>query len=121
MTDLEHDQHDAPASNLNAAVTGVDRRTLDAIFRHPLAHNLAWREVVSLFASIGDAEEKHNGEFEFRIGDDSLAMKRPHNKDLAASDIMDLRHFLTRAGWSPSAAAPVDAEPRSAPVRVAST
>jgi hypothetical protein len=106
MTHPQHDGLDAAASNLNAAVTGVDRRTLDAIFRHPLAHNLSWREVVNLFAAIGGAEEKHNGEFEFRAGDDTLAMKKPHHKDLTGPDVIDLRHFLTRAGWSPSAPPP---------------
>ena len=99
MTDLK----DAP---LPAVVTGVDRRTLDAIFRHPLAHNLAWREVVGLFTAIGGAEEKHNGDFVFRAGDETLAMKRPHDKDLTGPDVMDLRHFLAHAGWSPSGSPP---------------
>jgi len=105
MTALQHDTHDASTSNLNAAVTGTDRRTLDAIFRHPLAHNLSWREVVTLVAAIGAAEEKKNGEFLFQAGDESLTMKKPHNKDLTGPDVIDLRHFLTRAGWSPDAPA----------------
>jgi hypothetical protein len=103
MIILKHDTHDT-------TLTGADRRTLDAIFRHPLAHNLAWREVVGLIGAIGDAEEKHNGEFVFQAGDATLAMKRPHGKDLQTSDVMDLRHFLTRAGWSPNASATPDAE-----------
>jgi hypothetical protein len=110
MTDPKRDGHGVAASNLNAAVTGLDRRTLDAIFRHPLSHNLSWREVVSLFNAIGGAEEKHNAEFVFRVGDDTFAMKRPHNKDLTGPDVMDLRHFLTRTGWSPSASAPPNAD-----------
>jgi hypothetical protein len=105
MTDTGHDAHGAATSNLNAAVTGVDRRTLDAIFRHPLAHNLSWREVVNLFTAIGGSEEKHNGEFVFQAGDQTLAMKKPHTKDLTGPEVMDLRHFLKRSGWSPSASA----------------
>jgi hypothetical protein len=106
MTSPKHDLHDTAALNLNAAVTGVDRRTLDAIFRHPLSHNLSWREVVNLFKAIGDAEEKHNGEFVFQAGDQTLAMKKPHAKDLTGPEVMDLRHFLKRTGWSPNASAP---------------
>jgi hypothetical protein len=106
MTDPRHDDHGGAASNPSAAVTGVDRRTLDAIFRHPLAHNLSWREVVNLFTAIGGSEEKHNGEFVFRAGDDTLAMNKPHTKDLTGQEVMDLRHFLKRAGWSPSESAP---------------
>ena len=105
MTDLKHDLVGAATTNLSAAVTGVDRRTLDAIYHHPLSHNLSWREVVNLFTAIGGAEEKHNGEFAFRAGDETLVMKKPHNKDLTGPDVMDLRHFLTRTGWSPSASA----------------
>jgi len=111
MTDLQHAAPGAAASNLNAAVTGVDRRALDGIFRHPLAHNLAWREVVTLLASIGSAEEKPNGEFLFQAGDESFSMKKPHTKDLTGPEVIDLRHFLTRAGWSPDAPAPASAAP----------
>jgi len=98
--------HGAAASNLSATVTGADRRTLDAIFRHPLAHNLSWREVVALMRAIGGANEKQNGDVLLHVGSEQLSMKTPHTKDLSVSDIMDLRHFLTRAGWSPDAAAP---------------
>jgi hypothetical protein len=47
-------------------------------------------------------EEKHNGEFVFKAGDQTLAMKKPHAKDLTGPEVMDLRHFLKRSGWSPS-------------------
>jgi hypothetical protein len=110
MTEPGHPGHGVVAANLNAGVTGVDRRTLEAIFRHPLSHNLSWREVVSLFTAIGGAEEKHNGEFVLRAGEEVLAMKRPHAKDLTGPEVMKLRHFLTRTGWSPgvSATPPAD-------------
>jgi hypothetical protein len=110
MTKTTDTGQGAAASNLHASVTGGDRRTLDTIFRHPLAHNLDWREVVSLFAVIGEAEEKHNGEFAFHAGGEQLLMKKPHHKDLTGPNVMDLRHFLTRAGWSPDAAPTSNAE-----------
>jgi hypothetical protein len=89
------------AANAITQVTGGDRRTLDAIFRHPLSHGLSWREVVALIKAIGSAEEHHNGEFMLNVGEERLPMRRPHNKDLTAPEVMELRHFLTRAGWSP--------------------
>jgi hypothetical protein len=72
-------------------VTGVDRRTLDAIFRHPLARNLSWREVRALLTAIGG---------------ENLSMKNPHGKDLSAEDVMAVRRLLTRTGWSPDGCAP---------------
>jgi hypothetical protein len=105
MANATPDVAGAGAANLHAAMRGADRRSLDAIFRHPLAHNLSWREVVSLFATIGGAEEKPNGEFVLRAGAEHLSMLRPHNKDLAGPEVMELRHFLTRTGWSPDAPA----------------
>jgi hypothetical protein len=89
--------------NLNAIETGQKRRTLDAIFQHPLSHNLEWREVVALMESIGSATEKRDGEFSLQAGDQYFSMKKPHAKDVAGAEVMALRHFLTRAGWSPDA------------------
>jgi hypothetical protein len=99
-----------PAANLSAGVAGANRRTLDAIFRHPLAHNLPWREVLALFHEIGEAEEKHSGEILFQAGGLALSMNKPHHKDVTAPDMIELRRFLTHAGWSPDAA-PSEASP----------
>ena len=67
--------HGATASNLHVAVTGGDRQTLDAIYRQPLSRNLTWLEVIDLFSTIGDADERNSGELVFRAGDDTLAMR----------------------------------------------
>lgn len=88
-----------PAARVN--VTGIDLRTLDTIFQHPLSHNLAWREVVSLITTIGEVDDQKNGGVLLRAGSEHLTMTKPHSKDLEASDVVELRHFLTRAGWSP--------------------
>jgi hypothetical protein len=93
-----------------SAVTGSNRGTLDTIFRHPLAHNLEWRDVVALFEKLGEVEEKSNSEFVFQVLGQEHMMRKPHTKDLTTPQVMEVRHFLSRAGWSP------DSEPRpSAP------
>jgi hypothetical protein len=97
-------------------VTGRDRTTLDAIFRHPSAHNLEWTDVLALFSNLGKVDEKHNGEFAFEIGGERLLMRKPHTKDMTGSDVADLRHFLVRAGQSPDGTfAPVEAAAPAAP------
>jgi hypothetical protein len=104
-TQLPQDGQGSGAANLNAGEKGRGRRTLDTIFQHPLTHNLPWRDVAALVESIGSVEERHDGEFSLRAGDQHLSIKRPHGKDLTGPDVIELRHFLTRAGWSPEAPA----------------
>jgi len=82
------------------AVTGSHSRTLKAIFRHPSAHNLEWRDVVGLIAEIGDAHEKANSEFVFDVAGKRHIMRTPHTKDLTNSEVMEVRHFLEQAGFS---------------------
>jgi hypothetical protein len=101
MTHLPQGVQDPATPESCVNVTGVDRRTLDTIFQHPLSHNLAWREVVTLITTIGEVDDQKNGGVSFRAGGEHLLMTKPHNKDLEASDVVELRHFLTRAGWSP--------------------
>ena len=41
-------------------------------------------------------------------------MHKPHTKDLTSSEVVDLRHFLQRAGWSPDAPSQAAARPEPA-------
>ncbi|HVJ52059.1 MAG TPA: hypothetical protein VM689_06340 [Aliidongia sp.] len=87
------------------SVTGSNRRTLDAIFRHPVSHNLGWSDVVALLETIGEVEERSSGEFSLRVGGAHHLMHKPNTKDLTAADVTGLRHFLASAGW-PAGPAP---------------
>jgi hypothetical protein len=111
------DESAPQAANDITQISGSDRRTLEAIFRHPLSHGLSWREVVLLINAIGSAEERHNGEFMLSVGQERMPMRRPHNKDLTAPEVMDLRHFLARAGWAPDAKAKAEAPAAPEPTR----
>jgi len=99
-----------------AALTGSHRRTLDAIFRHPAAHNLEWRDVVALIGKLGTVHEASNDSFTFEIAGHRHVMHKPHTKDLTSDAVLDLRHFITKAGHSPEtrsepAADPIPAAP----------
>eukprot|EP01037_Dinobryon_pediforme_P004308 gene4308-4358_t len=87
--------------------------TLEALFRHPLAHNLEWSDVIALFEHLGTAAVKPHGEIVFAIGTEHLRMHRPHGKDIDPADLMALRHVLQRTGWSPvsAQAAPLPSTP----------
>jgi hypothetical protein len=82
------------------ALHGAHLRTLEALFRHPTAHNLEWMDVVALFEKIGAVHRKANAKFSVELGGEHYLIHKPHTKDLTSSEVADLRQLLQRAGWS---------------------
>lgn len=83
-----------------AHVSGGNQRTLEALFRHPSAHNLEWNDVVALIDKIGDVNRRTNNEFEFSVGGEVHFMRKPHTKDIEGTDVIKLRKFLAHVGWT---------------------
>lgn len=79
----------------------TDRLTLDAMFTHPLPY-LGWNRVVALFGVLGSVEPRPDNEFAFRIGGEHHMMQHPSGEDLQPSDVIGLRHLVTRAGLAPT-------------------
>jgi hypothetical protein len=102
------------ASEGRVALHGAHRRTLEALFRHPAAHNLEWMDVVALIEKIGAVHQKADNRFAFDVGAEHHLMHKPHAKDLTSSEVVDLRHFLQRAGWSPESPSQAAARPEPA-------
>lgn len=96
---MPHD--DASLSTANPDLTDVERRVVDRIFQHPMSHNLSWRDVVALFKAAGEVEHSQSGKLVLKLGKGHLSFETAHDKDLPANDVMALRHFLIRAGWTP--------------------
>jgi hypothetical protein len=94
-------------------MTGSHHRTLDAIFRHPVAQNLEWTDIVGLFEQIGDAHAKVNREFVFEVAGQRHITHKPHTKDLTSDDVFELRHFLSRMGVSPEGLSQSAAHPNA--------
>ena len=97
-----------------ASVTGGRRRTLEAIFHHPSAHNLEWSDVVGLIEKIGHVQEKANNEFVFEVVGKRHVMRKPHTKDLTSSEVIEVRNFLIQAGLSPKVPSQPAAHPSPA-------
>ncbi len=93
-----------PAAGDRQTLPKVALATLDAIYRHPITHNLDWSDVVALFERLGSVEKKSHNEVAFTIGDEHRLVRKSHTKDLTASEVMEFRHLLTRSGWSPHTA-----------------
>jgi hypothetical protein len=106
--------HHAPAIDAHQAegLSGTHLRALEKVFQHPLTHNLTWREVNKLFGTIGTVEHRHNGDRVLHLGEQELVLPSENGKDLEATEVMDVRHLLIRAGWAAKTIDPVtDAVP----------
>jgi hypothetical protein len=98
------------------ALHGAHLRTLDALFRHPTAHNLEWMDVIALFEKIGTVHQKPNAKFALDLAGERYVLRKAHTKDLTSSEVVDVRHFLQRAGWSPGAPSQAVARGASEPI-----
>jgi hypothetical protein len=84
--------------NSTAPLSGSHLGTYDKIFQHPLSHNLEWRAVHSLLASIGEVVEQPNGNLRVTRNGHVLVLHPPRTKDVAeAEEVLSLRHFLEKS------------------------
>ena len=73
------------------------------IFRHPVGHNIEWRDVLSLLEAVGSVEETHHGKFLVTLGGETEPFEPPRHKDIEAQQVVDLRRMLGNAGYGPAA------------------
>ena len=83
------------------AMAPADRQTLEAVFHHPVPHNLHWMDILRLLTHLGTAEENNDGKYSLRINGKHLVFHKPHNKQLDAREVTELRHYFSSAGISP--------------------
>jgi hypothetical protein len=79
-------------------LTSHHRATLHRIFQHPVSHNVAWHDVVSLLEAIGTFERHHDGKVEVTVGRETAFFDIPAHKDTDIEAVVELRHLLTSAG-----------------------
>jgi hypothetical protein len=78
-----------------------DRRTLEAVFRHPVPNNLAWSDALHLIERLGTARQEPNGRLLITLGEHRHVFHQPHTKELTPEDVAQLRKFLESAGITP--------------------
>ena len=94
----------------------ADRRTLIAIFHHPVPQNLSWMDTLRLLTHLGSADETADGKYSIRINGKHLILHKPHSKQLGARELAELCHYLASAGISPKS--PYGTEPLAPPISV---
>jgi hypothetical protein len=88
---------------------GHHQATYDALFQHPIAHNLQWRDLNALLTAVADTAEEHNGKMKFVRNGQTLVVHPPRHKDFSDSEeLMAVRRFLERSA-APSPATTGDA------------
>jgi len=72
--------------------------TARKIVAHPVGHNIAWHDVVSLIAEVGTIAEQPNHRFTVRIGTETETFDRPRGDDVDEQQVVDLRRMLANVG-----------------------
>jgi len=91
---------------METTTLGNHQSTYDAVFQHPIARNLQWRDVRSMLTSLSDATEEHSDHLKFTRNGQSLTIHPPKRKDFSdIQELMQVRHFLERSGTPVQAAA----------------
>jgi len=80
-------------------LTARHNDTLRQIFAHPLSHNVEWRAVVALLHEVGDLDERDDGKVAVTSGEKTVVLTRPHDKDLGADELVEVRSFLSSLGY----------------------
>jgi len=89
--------------NSIASLTGSHLRAYNAIFQHPVSHNLAWHDVDALLRQLGQVDEEPNGNLKVTRNGHILILPPPRTKDVAETEeLMALRHFLEQSETAPS-------------------
>ena len=80
-------------------LSGSHRRAYDAIFRHPAARNLAWRDVRSMLSVLAEVVEEPNGNLKITRNGQTLVLHPSLDKNVAEiGELMQVRRFLERSG-----------------------
>jgi hypothetical protein len=92
--------------NVPPTLHGSHLRTYEKIFQHPVSHNLAWHDVLSLFRHLGNVDVELNGHLKVTRNGHVLILPSSRTKDVAEVDeLMKLRHFLEQSETAPASPA----------------
>jgi hypothetical protein len=81
---------------------GTHQGTYDAVFQHPIARNLQWRDVRSMLDAIADVAEEQNGNLKVTRNGQTIVIHPSKHKDVSdIEELIQIRHFLDRSSTPP--------------------
>jgi len=76
-------------------LSSTHQKTYNAVFQHPIAHNLQWHDLRSLLSTLADETEERNGNLKYTRHNQTLTIHPPLHKDASnVKELMKIRHFL---------------------------
>jgi hypothetical protein len=85
------------------SLKGSHLRAYQAIFQHPVSHNLAWHDVLALFREVAEVVEEPNGNLKVTRNGQTLVLHPHRTKQVdSTEELMALRHFLERSEPAPA-------------------
>jgi hypothetical protein len=84
-------------------LNGHHRATVEAIFQHPVSHNIQWHDVRSLLGSVAEVTEVRDGRLKVTVGGETETLDIPSGHDVDEQMVVDLRRMLKGAGISGAA------------------
>src|SRR6266576_1371227 len=83
---------------MGTQTSGIHQSTREAVFQHPVARNLQWRDVRSMLAALSDMTEEHGETCKFTRKGHTVTVHVPRRKDFSdVKELMQIRHFLERS------------------------
>lgn len=97
---------------MTSHLSHAHQTTYDAILRVPSAHNLQWRDVMSMFGAIGAVVDEPGGSATVTRNGMTIVLHPHQTKDVGAeAEMKEIRQFLERSAEHAAPAAATAAEP----------
>jgi len=79
------------------------QRTLEAIFSNPVRASINWKDIESLFNTLGaEIEEGRGSRVRILLNEEEAVFHRPHpQKETDKGAVVSVRRFLENAGVKP--------------------
>lgn len=79
------------------------KRTLESIFATPVQSSIKWKDIETLFASLGaEIEEGRGSRVRILLNNEEAVFHRPHpQKETDKGAVVSVRRFLENAGVKP--------------------
>jgi hypothetical protein len=77
---------------------GNHQGAYDAVFQHPIARNLHWKDLHSMLVAFSESTEEHGEKVKFTRNGLTLTVHPPQHKDFSdVEQLMKIRHYLERS------------------------